>query len=841
MNRTVARLMLVTTIVGAVAAVVLAAPRWSRGRLGAIPTAVVQRGVFVDYLQVRGEIRPVRSIVLTAPSSGTDMQIVGLAANGATVAPGDVVVEFDPTTQLRAIEQRRSEVKQAEAEIAKVETEARRRTQAADTELAQARSALERARLDVAGAELVPRVEAEKRALLLANAELQVAAVTRKVDGEQLVAAADVALARQKRDKAEFDLAEAERTMESLTLRAPAAGTIALLPNFRAGGPMAGSPPEFKRGDRVFFGAPIVELPDLTSVQMTSRLDEADRARVQSGAAGTGPRRCRSRSRAEGAHRQHRHDGPPRLLVISAGPQLRCGHRHRGRRSAPANRHERVGANRDEPDQRRHHGAGRVGIPGGQRYGRVRGGGRFGFAAYRDRAAARSRSGGHSVGGERRRTHFAARSHQRGAAMKRWTMFAVLAVLTALGVVVTWANVGPESQDIPTARVQRRSVQVTVHANGELRAMRSAQLIVPPAGSSLTIVSLAASGSAVKAGEVVVEFDPSEQEFALEQASFDLQLADQEIAKAEAEVAAQGAEDEVALLKARFDARRAELDASTNELVGAILGAQHKLLFDEARQRLAQLEVDVKSRRQAAVASRAVLQARRLKAQVAVDVARKNIENLQMRAPFDGFVTLRMNTMAFGGIIFSGAVMPEYRVGDTANPGQLIADLIDTSRVELTAKLAEYDRATISAGQSVRVSVDALPGAELQGSVRSVSGVASRQMFEGSAQRRFDIAIDVAGDTSRIRPGVSAALAISGPTFDEALTVPRSAVFEVAGNRSVYVQTAAGFEARQVKVVAFTESAAVIEGLEPDAEVALLNPNTAVGGKPAPSSPRGAS
>ena len=46
---------------------------------------------------------------------------------------------------------------------------------------------------------------------------------------------------------------------------------------------MVQAPPEFRRGDRVFFGAPIAELPDLSSIQMTCRLDEADRARVQVG------------------------------------------------------------------------------------------------------------------------------------------------------------------------------------------------------------------------------------------------------------------------------------------------------------------------------------------------------------------------------------------------------------------------------------------------------------------------------------------------------------------------------------------------------------------------------
>jgi multidrug efflux pump subunit AcrA (membrane-fusion protein) len=41
--------------------------------------------------------------------------------------------------------------------------------------------------------------------------------------------------------------------------------------------------PEFKRGDRAWFGAAIAELPDLTSIHMTARVDEADRGRVQIG------------------------------------------------------------------------------------------------------------------------------------------------------------------------------------------------------------------------------------------------------------------------------------------------------------------------------------------------------------------------------------------------------------------------------------------------------------------------------------------------------------------------------------------------------------------------------
>ena len=247
-----------------------------------LPTAVAAKTTFVDFLQLRGEIRPVRSVILTAPSTGSDLQIVELAANGSKVAAGDPVITFDPTVQQRTLETKRSELKQAEAEIDRTEAEERRRVASARSELDEARKALARAQLELQGNELRPRLEAEKFVIAVADAEANVRELEQKIEGETIAALADVAIARQKRDKALFDVQETERILASLQVRAPAAGSISLLSNFRAGGP--GRPaPEFRRGDRAWFGAPIAELPDLTTVQMTARVDEADRGRVQAG------------------------------------------------------------------------------------------------------------------------------------------------------------------------------------------------------------------------------------------------------------------------------------------------------------------------------------------------------------------------------------------------------------------------------------------------------------------------------------------------------------------------------------------------------------------------------
>jgi RND family efflux transporter MFP subunit len=273
----------ILAVVLVVALSVAAAAALRRGSgTPSVPTALVTKTTFVDFLQLRGDIKAVRSVVLTAPSTGTDLQIVELAANGAKVAAGEVIVTFDPTVQQRTLETKQSELKQADSEIERTEAEQRRRVAAARSELEEAKKALARARLEIQGNELRPRIEAENFIIAVSNAEEHVRELEQKIDGERMAAQADVAIARQKRAKALFDVQDTERILGSLQIRAPIDGSISLLPNFRAGGPGRAAP-EFRRGDRAWFGAPIAELPDLTSVQLTARVDEADRGRVQIG------------------------------------------------------------------------------------------------------------------------------------------------------------------------------------------------------------------------------------------------------------------------------------------------------------------------------------------------------------------------------------------------------------------------------------------------------------------------------------------------------------------------------------------------------------------------------
>jgi HlyD family secretion protein len=245
-----------------------------------LPTALVTKGPFVDMLEIRGEIRPLKSIILSSPMQSGELQILKLAKSGTMVKAGDLVVQFDPSTLQRTIQEKQSELKQAEAEIEQAQAQTRIATEQNATAVMKAGYDIERAKLDVGKGDTVSRLDNEQAKLAVVDARQRERELQEKVKSDETSAGADVSAKRRKREKALFDLKRAEQGLKNLQLRAPAPGMVNILPNFRSGS-MFGGQQEFQQGDRAWPGAAVLELPDLSSVHLEARLDESDRGRLQ--------------------------------------------------------------------------------------------------------------------------------------------------------------------------------------------------------------------------------------------------------------------------------------------------------------------------------------------------------------------------------------------------------------------------------------------------------------------------------------------------------------------------------------------------------------------------------
>jgi multidrug efflux pump subunit AcrA (membrane-fusion protein) len=387
---------------------------------------------------------------------------------------------------------------------------------------------------------------------------------------------------------------------------------------------------------------------------------------------------------------------------------------------------------------------------------------------------------------------------------------------------------------LPTVKVSRESLELSVHMNGDLRASRQQAVLAPAVGTTLRVLRLVETGTAVKAGDVIVEFDPADQRYALEQAESELLEAEQEIIKRRADTEAQNAQDSVALLTGQFNVRRAELDAAIDQdLIAANDYKIRQAQLAEARRTFAQTEQDIRSRATAGKAGLSVLDERRAKAQMTADRARQGIDSLVIKAPMDGVVSVRENTDAAGGIFFSGMTLPQYRIGDMVNPGRPVLDIFDVSGMEIRASVNEQERANVSPGQAATVRSNAVPGAPLGAKVIAVAGLGQPDRYAGPL-RMFEVTLELDRADERLRPGTSVEVIVPGRRVDNVLVLPRQAVFEKDGKPVIYVRSGSQFTAREVKVLHRTESRVAIEGVDEGVEAALISPSAPSSTSPTP-------
>lgn len=396
---------------------------------------------------------------------------------------------------------------------------------------------------------------------------------------------------------------------------------------------------------------------------------------------------------------------------------------------------------------------------------------------------------------------------------------AVVLILGATAIVsATRAGV----PDLPMAEVTSGPYIDVIEIRGEIRPFRSLIIATPPDAGQLTIVRIARDGTKVKAGDVLVEFDPSTPQREMMERTTELKQAMAQVDQVRAQARITREASATALMKADYDVQRAELDLSGQEFLPKIDVEKFKLLLDDAKQRLREtknrVEADIKATDQnIATAGRRVE-----RIQLEINRRKKVLENLQLKAPADGVVSVMLNFRTGG----PGQQPQEFRPGDQVWPNAPLIELPDLSSVHLLTRVEESDRGRMQNGQRASIRIDALPGSDLQATLSNISLLARPDFSTGFPPgRNFEMRISVDKPDERLRPGMSATARVAVGRIENAILVPAGAVFSVDGQQVVYKLDGRAFKKVVIEVQRRSrEQVAVKSGVAPGDKLALTNP-----------------
>ena len=406
----------------------------------------------------------------------------------------------------------------------------------------------------------------------------------------------------------------------------------------------------------------------------------------------------------------------------------------------------------------------------------------------------------------------------RQLSMRRKAMAIAVLVLAGSGVVLGAVRLGKRSPTVPTYEVKRGEFLDSLQFRGEVKALKSVTISAPAEAGELQIIKVSPEGTAVKPGDVVVEFDKTKTEQDLAQYRSSLKSAEAGIDQARAQARLAEEEDKTAVLKARYAVESAKLEASKQEIVSKIEGEEAKLKLADAEQALREAETKQKSDQALNRANIESTEQASNKARFDVKRAERSLEAMAVRAPSAGTISLLDH--------WTGSSDAPYRPGDRAWPGAAIANLPDATTLRISARVDETERGRLAPKQSVTVQMNAIPDRQFTGHVEQIGALASMDFSGGwPFARNFNLEIVLDQTDSRFKPGISGQVTVIVDRVPNAITIPAQAMFQKSGQNIAYVWRGTQFEERAIEVGRRSgDRIMVAKGVTAGEQVALRDP-----------------
>jgi multidrug efflux pump subunit AcrA (membrane-fusion protein) len=407
--------------------------------------------------------------------------------------------------------------------------------------------------------------------------------------------------------------------------------------------------------------------------------------------------------------------------------------------------------------------------------------------------------------------------------MKRLAIILVLlTVVSTAGILLDWLHLfrGNDPKAAPaTATVSHRDFASSVLATGAVKPQVGSEVRVGARISGRVERLYANVGDVVKKGQTIAELEKADLEATAAQREAELRLAEAKLQAIQAlgprEI--EKAEADVAQWQATATLTRKDLERETHLLKQSI---SSQATLDEAQEKLSVAEAHVAS-------CQKTLELARSQFDENLKQACADVERAKAARDF-GRVGLSYATIQspIGGVIASVSTQE----GETVAAGlsaPTFVTIINLDRLQVDAFVDEVDIGKILVGQKAVFTVESFPGKEFEGKVAAIYPKAVVQ--ENVVY--YDVVIEVTSPYSGfLRPEMTASVTLYQEQRPGVLAIPSKAVKRWGGKTVVYMPTAGGAEAREVKVGwkdgSYLE---IVSGLREGETVLLEAPDSANG------------
>lgn len=425
---------------------------------------------------------------------------------------------------------------------------------------------------------------------------------------------------------------------------------------------------------------------------------------------------------------------------------------------------------------------------------------------------------------------------EKGGSGKWWMLAAVVAGVGIWALTQTGGpgGTGGVGAGPLTAMATAGELEQTIRIGGTVEARNFAAIRAPrlqgprDAGNSqLTLKTLAAPGSVIKAGTSIAEFelqwlidhvDDTNSGYIQRKADVELQRAQNMITRES---------DRQAKQLALGESQKATLDLRTAPVRSEIEAEILKNLAEETRVTADQLETEFNLKEQVYTANIRVSEIAAQEQGLHLERHQRDLEKLAVISPLNGLVVMETS--------FRGGQPSQTAEGDQVRPGALFMRVVDISDMIVNAEVNQADIQSIRIGQKAKVRLDAYSDVVLDGHISGIGAIAGsgggmfRRSGSGLYLKTVPVEITIDSSDDRVLPDLSASADVLLTSLSADVIVPRAAVVEGESAAPViYVRSGEKYEPREVKLGDHNDTHVIIEdGVEAGEEVLLSEPPAA--------------
>jgi membrane fusion protein, macrolide-specific efflux system len=355
-----------------------------------------------------------------------------------------------------------------------------------------------------------------------------------------------------------------------------------------------------------------------------------------------------------------------------------------------------------------------------------------------------------------------------------WVVLAVVVIAAAVFVLRFFTTSSNSVNNYSTAQVTKENLTVTASGSGNI-TVGSAVSVEP--GISGTVEDLAVKlGQKVDADDLLFRIVNDDLDAAVEKAQVGYEQAEQGVYQA-----------------------KAQLTQAKNNLYNL----QHPSQVGTQPVKAASSREITLAKQQVASAEEGldVAYGNLSTASTALSAAKDDAAKRTVKAPVAGMITVlnAQNGQQLGSTTSasSGSSSGGSNTGSSSSGSSNSAvEISDMGTLRASISINEVDLVNVKTGQKATVSIDALPGQEVSGTVVAISPTGTNS----SGVITYDVDLKLARIDARLRPTMSCSADIVTKEVTSALVVPTSAIQTTNGQSSVQVLDIGAYAPRQVAV-----------------------------------------